>query len=352
MIAGEFAVLEPYQKLAVMAVNRFVYATIQTSDSNSLTLENFKIKAGWEFIESTVIIHSDNPRVDFVQEAMTNTLIYLQEHGIKTGHFSLTIKSELDDASGKKYGLGSSAAAVTSVVAAILNYFLPIKPADTLIFKLASISHVKTQGNGSGADIAAATYGGVLKYSSFQADWLLREIDQAVTLTELVEKQWPYFTVKPIQIPNELVLCIGWTGNPASTSNLVDKILQLKINESPKFDAFIQKSERAVQHFFKGMETNDIPLLFEGVQENRQALAEVGREAQAQLETPLLKTLSDLAKTFGGVGKQSGAGGGDCGIAFMPSEMKAEQLMKAWREANIKPLDLTAYSQGVTLIEN
>jgi len=350
MIAGEFAVLEPYQKLAVMAVDRFVYAQIQASDINSLTLENFNINTGWDFDGTSVSIASENPRVNFVQEAMKNTLIYLREHDIEISPFSLTIKSELDDESGKKYGLGSSAAVVTSAVAAILNYFLPIKPADMLIFKLAAISHVKTQGNGSGADIAAATYGGVLEYSSFQADWLLEEIQCTESLTVLVEKKWTYLTVKSITIPERLEICIGWTGNPASTSDLVNHILLLKRNEPSKFDTFIHNSDQAVRDFLKGMKTSDIPLLFEGIKRNRHALAKVGQEAHVQLETPLLQTLSDQAEENGGVGKQSGAGGGDCGIAFMPSKEKVEQLKQAWSKENIKALDLTVYPHGATVL--
>lgn len=351
MIAGEFAVLEPYQKLAVMAVDRFVYTSIQSSSSNLLTLENFNlIDLPWQFNQSAVIIDTDNPHVNFVQEAMANALTYLEEHDIHPGSFSLKIKSELDDVSGKKYGLGSSAAVVTSVIAAILNYFLPINPADTLIFKLASISHVKTQGNGSGADIAAATYGGILQYSSFQADWLIEEIEQETTLTELVEKKWTYFSVQPIELPEELELCIGWTGNPASTSDLVNKILELKSNQPERFKEFIKKSDYAVHDFLYGMKTKDVPLLFQGIKQNRQALAKVGREARVQLETPLLETLSDLAEKYGGVGKQSGAGGGDCGIAFMPSEKKVDELMQAWKEAKIKPLKLTVYPQGASIV--
>src|SRR5699024_11349432 len=147
--------------------------------------------------------------------------------------FSLIIKSALDDESGKKDGLGSIASVVTSAVAVILNYFLPIKPADMLIFKLAAISHVKTQGNGSGADIAAATYGGVLEYSSFQADWLLEEIQCTESLTALVEKKWTYLTVKSITIPERLEICRSeeHTSELQSRFDLVRR-LQLDTNKS------------------------------------------------------------------------------------------------------------------------
>ena len=350
MIAGEFAVLEPYQKLAVMAVDRFVYASIQTSSYNSLTLENFHLSSlKWKFEDSTVVIDTEDERISFVKKAMQNTLTYLQEHHIQLDPFSLTIKSELDDVSGKKYGLGSSAAVVTSVVSAILNYFLPVKPSDTLIFKLASISHVKVQGNGSGADIAASTYGGMLEYASFQAEWLLEELETMSSLTELVEKKWTYFHVKPLPVSEKLKISIGWTGKPASTSKLVDKVLELKEYNLSSFEKFINESERAVRHFLEGMKTENIPLLLQGVKENRHALKAVGKAANAELETDQLKVLCDFAEAYGGAGKLSGAGGGDCGIAFMPSNKDIEALKKKWENADIQALDLSLYSKGASI---
>lgn len=350
MVAGEFAVLEPYQKLVVMAVDRYVYADIHACSENELTLTSFDlVSVPWDFKDETVMIHTDDERVDFVKEAMKHALNYLKEHEIEITPFSLAIKSELDDKSGKKYGLGSSAAVVTSVVSAILNYFLPLKPADTIIFKLAAISHVSIQGNGSGADIAAATYGGILQYSSFQADWLLNELKETNSLTELVEKKWKYFTVKSVTFPEDLEIQIGWTGSPASTSNLVNQVLALKETDPSTFETFRADSESAVSKFISGMDADDLSQLFTGVKENRQALVTIGREAGIALETPLLTKLSDLAEKHGGVGKQSGAGGGDCGIAFMPSKEKAQQLIKSWEKANIKPLDLAVSPVGAVI---
>src|SRR5699024_11469375 len=79
------------------------------------------------------------------------------------------------------------------------------------------------------------------------------------------------------------------------------------------FDSFLSASKEGVTNFFKGMKVENLPLLFKGVKQNRQALATVGKHAQADLETPLLRKLCDLAVQYGGAGKQSGAGGGDCG---------------------------------------
>ncbi|PAE27779.1 phosphomevalonate kinase [Paenibacillus sp. 7884-2] len=351
MIAGEFAVLEPYQKLAVTAVDRFVYASIEQSERNTLTLHDFDLEElEWSYEAEEVKIHSDDKRTQFVCDAMTVVYTYLKENNVRLGKFHLAIRSELDDSSGIKYGLGSSAAVVTSVITAILNKFHVEKPASELVFRLAAISHVKTQGNGSGADVAASSFGGMLQYASFQAEWLLDAYKNRNSITDLVESTWTYYDAKSIQMPKNVYFCVGWTGKPASTSKLVDRILQLKSDNPEAFQRFLNASKLAVDQFLQGMENADVELLLKGVKQNREALATVGKDADTPVETPLLGTLCDLAESLGGAGKPSGAGGGDCGIAFMPSKQQADELMKAWEEAGIKALSLQSYQYGANII--
>lgn len=352
MVAGEFAVLEPYQQLIVMAVDRYVYATLTESTKNRLSLPDFGLTdLSWEYTPKGLHIETNDTRTRFVEEAMSTVLSYLREQSVELISFQLSIKSELDDVSGVKYGLGSSAAVVTSVITAILNAHLPEKPPEKLLFKLAAMAHVKTQGSGSGADVAASSYGGFLRYSSFQADWLLKNYQRVNSLTELIGLDWPYFSIQPISLPEDVCLCIGWTGTPASTSKLIPKIRGLNDSNASLYEQFLQDSKEAVSAFLQGIETGERDILFNGVQANRRALATVGEKAGIAVETPLLKTLCDLAEQHGGVGKPSGAGGGDCGIAFVPDEQKASQLELAWERAGIKPLTVRPTSQGTKIIE-
>src|SRR5699024_12131831 len=54
------------------------------------------------------------------------------EKKVNTTPFSITVRSELDDEeTGAKYGLGSSAAVVTSVITAVLEKFLRYPPAES-----------------------------------------------------------------------------------------------------------------------------------------------------------------------------------------------------------------------------
>jgi len=351
MIAGEFAVLVPYQRIVVMAVNRFVYTTIQSSQDNMLSLENFNLELEWDYVNQKIHIHSDDKRKTFVENAMTTVYTYLWENDIPVTPVHISVRSELNDASGLKYGLGSSAAVVTSVIYAILKKFLPTDPPLSLIFKLASITHVRTQGNGSGADVAASTYGGVLAYTSFQAEWLKKAIETTGSITELVHKDWIYWSVKPIHLPENVQVCIGWTGTPASTSKLVSHVLALRESNPAAFEAFIKRSDMAVMMFLQGAKTGHFPELFRGIKMNRQALVDVGHAADTIIETPLLSALSDMAEQYGGAGKSSGAGAGDCGIAFLPPEINAEEMEQKWKKQGIKPLALTISHDGSVVWE-
>ena len=90
---------------------------------------------------------------------------------IKLKHFHLTIDSNLADDSGQKYGLGSSAAVLVSVVK-VLNEFYDMQLSNLYIYKLAVIANMKLQSLSSCGDIAVSVYSGWLAYSTFDHDWL------------------------------------------------------------------------------------------------------------------------------------------------------------------------------------
>ncbi|HLS59665.1 MAG TPA: phosphomevalonate kinase [Virgibacillus sp.] len=351
MMAGEFAVLEPDQKLVVMAVDRFVYATLERSDKNILNLPDLQLNGlTWGYRHDQIQVNTDDKRISFVQDAMAIANHYLAEKSITLDNFTLTIKSELDDESGVKYGLGSSAAVVTSVISALLTQFLPEEPSAMLIFKLAAISHVKTQGSGSGADVAASSYGGILAYSSFQSDWLLEEYNRASSLINFIESEWRFLSIKRIELPEHTKVCIGWTGSPASTSALIKEVLKLKVTNPKQFQTFLNESSVAVKQILYGAENGELDKIFAGIKQNRQALLTVGKNAGVAIETPLLTELCTIAENQGGAGKPSGAGGGDCGIAFMPSEEAAQRLFHCWKDKGIMPLDVAVHPTGAIAI--
>lgn len=348
MVAGEYAVLMPNQSLIVTAVDRFVFVEINSSKKNKLSLVDFQLKdMNWSYADQRLRLDVEDQRTSFVQAAMEVTLTYLKENFLSTQPIHMTIKSELDDDSGHKYGLGSSAAVVTGVVTALLMKHLQREPDKDLVFKLAAIAHVQVQGSGSGADIAASTYGGMLEYRSFQAEWLLDEINKSEKISDLVNKDWKYLHIKKLSFPKDWHMLVGWTGTPASTARLVPKVLAYKEKNEEDFNNFVEKSSQAVKSILSGIETNNIDQFFFGVKENREALAEIGALAEVPIETPLLYKLQKIARDKGGIGKLSGAGGGDCGIAFTNQKELIEKIQKEWEVHGIKNLNMTFHPKGV-----
>lgn len=352
MVAGEYAVLEPNYPLIVTAVDRFVYATVEECNQNLLTLKDFGLhNIRWDYDYREPYIRSNDERIKFVQEALKVTLLYLQERKIALPSISITIHSNLDDQSGIKYGLGSSAAVVTAVVSSILWKALQKAPSKQLIFKLASIAHVTTQGNGSGADIAASCYGGFLKYTSFQATWLLTAYKNVTSLLSFVEMDWPYLSIEKFTLPANIYFYVGWTGKAASTAKLVDEILTLKSKTPALYEMFLEQSKSAVALIFRGLKDKDPSLLYKGIERNRRCLKELGDFTNVTIETEQLKTLSEIAKQYGAAGKLSGAGGGDCGIAFTTSKQVGENMIQAWQAGGIKPLNIQPALEGVRRLE-
>jgi len=76
-------------------------------------------------------------------------------------------------------------------------------------------------------------------------------------------------------------------------------------------------------------------------------LEQLGREIELPIVTPALARLVSAARRAGAVAKPSGAGGGDCGIAFATSAAQAAAVRTAWEAEGILPLPLAIAPAGV-----
>ncbi|MCC3357147.1 phosphomevalonate kinase [Bacillus sp. REN16] len=348
LIAGEYAVLEPEQQAVVIAVNRFITVTIEPSTQYILSLPDLDFDfLTWENSGNTIQLSDSDSQLQFIQHSIEVATQFLQESSIDVRPFHLTINSDLNDSlSGRKYGLGSSAAVVVAVISAILKLHCTENPSLDQIFKLSAISHLKTQKNGSGIDIAASTYGGWLMYSSFQPKWVLNELQKRTRLINLVEKPWPNLSITPLHAPTCLKLYVGWTKEVASTVSMINKVKSFQNKQPKEYYQFLKKSSFAVERLRKSFEENDCMGALLSLSINRQALKELGEHAGIKIETLGLEKLLSVASTYGSC-KSSGAGGGDCGIVFMKGEGHREALYKEWRKVGIIPLNLRISEQGV-----
>jgi phosphomevalonate kinase len=337
-IAGEYAVLEN-QPAVVTAVSKYVTVTLEPSDHFYLRLPSLGLNhVTWRYEHHDIKTSIEHPKLNFIKHALRAVCEYLGDnHTLLREPFSILVESELDEATtGKKFGLGSSAAVVTGIVKALLQK--AGIHSDERVFKIAAVAHFMGQGSGSGADIAASTFGGLLRYTSFRPAWMSKKLNEGMRIKEIIDEPWPYFTCERLSAPPQLHFCAGWTQSPAGTGSLLQKMDVFKKNHPEVYQTFLQASAQAVSIFVGGLVENNAEAAIKGLRMNRKALVQLGEAAKIPIETDALKRLADIAESFGGAGKPSGAGGGDCGIALLKGEEHIASLYKAWRKAGIEPL--------------
>jgi phosphomevalonate kinase len=218
----------------------------------------------------------------------------------------------------RKLGLGRSAATIAAAVVARRRLAgATLEPTAVLADALAANARFQ-DGQGSGADVAAAVYGGVIA----------------------AERRNDDLTVARHALPDGLELVAGWTGESAATTPLVSAFAAMP---SPPV---LPELAAAARDAVAAIGANDAGRLCAALDRSGDLLARFGAETGLPIVTPALRRLIDAARAAGAVAKPSGAGGGDCGIAIAPTARVATAVRAAWRDAGILPLDVVVASQG------
>ena len=345
-IAGEYAVVEPGHPAIIVAVDQFVTVTVEeTTDEGSIQSAQYSsLPIRWTRRNGELVLDIRENPFHYVLAAIRLTEKYAQEQGTTLAFFHLKVTSELDSANGRKYGLGSSGA-VTAATVKALNAFYQLGLDNGHIFKLAALAHLAVQGNGSCGDIAASCYGGWIAFSTFEHAWVKNQL-ACLSIAQLIHKEWPALMIEPLPVPKQLRLVIGWTGSPASTSDLVDQVHRSKKDNTLDYQAFLAESKTCVTQMIQGFHANNIKEIQASLITNRRLLLELATLTDVVIETPALKKLCDVAENLGGAGKASGAGGGDCGIVLFKQKSGILPLVSAWEKQGITLLPLHVYFYG------
>ncbi|MCX6815909.1 MAG: phosphomevalonate kinase [Candidatus Aenigmarchaeota archaeon] len=355
-ISGEWSILEVGNIGMVAAVNNRVHVDIEKSDRISVTAEDFDIRDAKAKFENGKIVFFDidDKKKDILKlpgEAVSVSLRYLEDHQIPLRPFKITTSSREAqvDVNGemKKVGFGSSAAVVVATVAAVLDFHGYAAKKDE-IYKLSTIAHYFAQGKvGSAFDVAASTYGGLFVYSRFDPDWLTKKMEAGEKLSDIIKEKWPSFIAEELAIPDNFRLLVAWTKESASTVNMVKQMNEFKKAEPEKYSKFMGDVANCARSAIKAWKDNDQDAYLIALQNNREALARLGKETGLPIETNDLRLLAEVANECGAAGKLSGAGGGDCGIAVCFDEETARNVIEKWKETDLYPLDVTIDKQGV-----
>lgn len=342
-IAGEYAVVEAGHPAIIVAVDQFITVSLEHNEEYG-SIRSFQygeLPILWTRQDGQLVLDKRENPFHYILAAMELTEQYAQEQGKELSFYELSVTSELDNSTGKKYGLGSSGAVTVATVKALCKYY-QLDVTKKQIFKLAALAHLSVQGNGSCGDIAASVYGGWIAFTTFERQWVADKFKNE-SLTTLLALVWPELSIQTLTPPRDLRLVIGWTGSPASTSSLVDKVTKQREMDQASYQRFLQDSKQCVEALIQAFEENNIPKIQEKIRLNRQLLLGMSKKTGVVIETPALKKLCDLAETYHGAAKSSGAGGGDCGIVLFRQKEGMLPLITAWEKEEITNLPLHVY---------
>lgn len=266
MILGEHAVVYGYPCI-VQAIDKKITARVEKSEHDSFIMAG----ADNRFAESALII-------------------FRKTYGIAEP-VAITTEAEFTD----RMGFGSSAAATVATLKALALFF-QIPMSEREFFDIGYKAVLAVQGTGSGFDVAAAVYGGVLYYAK---------------KGEIIDR----IAVEP------LPLIIGYTGQKASTTNLVEKVYRAYNQHKKEVTGIFSLIGKLVEEGKMTLEKADWVRLGQIMTKNHELLTRLA------VSTPQLDAMVRAAIANGAYGaKLSGAGGGDCMIALSSEKNRADVI--------------------------
>ncbi len=269
MLLGEHAVLKG-KKALVCAVNRRVSVFCKKRHDRKITISS----SLGDFTTDLDNIRI-NPEFSFVLTAVSR-----QKDKLLTG-LDLKIESEFTH----EIGLGSSAAVTAAVMTAI--FAITGREIDkTAVFDCCLRVVQQVQGSGSGADLAAAIFGGVLVYRMEP-----RKIE-------------PVFPVFPVSVV--------YSGSKTPTSKVINIVEEKYQNNKALYSAIFDLMDQSVPYAKKYIQANDLGALGEIFNINQGLMDAIGVSSST-----LAGINYELRRDPGIFGsKISGSGLGDCVVGI------------------------------------
>ncbi|HHX48349.1 MAG TPA: phosphomevalonate kinase [Brevibacterium sp.] len=361
-IAGEYAVVEPGQPAVLIAVDRCITVRLTESEGAGRihSSEYGQAPVIWRREDDGEHIIVDERPFDYVLSAISTVEELRSGRGARPRYFDLEISSELNDADGRKFGLGSSAAVTVATIAA-LDEFYELGLTLTERFKLAVLATIAISTKASGGDLAASTFGGWIRYSSPDRAALHAHREAHGVVSAMTCAEWAGCSARRVTPPSSVDLLVGWTGSPASTEHLVKRVHtpseradessaeyseSTPAPEKPRpLVSFAAESHTLVDDLVAAFDADDAEASMTTIRSVRALLQRLSDSTRSLIETEALHDLCEIAETHGAAAKPSGAGGGDCGIALAHSHTEAQTILSGWEAAGIRPLDLGAHRE-------
>jgi phosphomevalonate kinase len=301
VLAGEYAVTDGHRAL-VAAVD--VRARVACAPAPSLVLEGNFARA---------IDAADRRELRARLPLLCAVIDELDARAVPLPALRARVDTSAFSRAGEKVGLGSSAAACSALVRALA----PDASIDD-VHAMARTAHRAFQGGGSGIDVAASCYGGVV---SFQAG---------------VASPAP-------PLPRALDWVVVFVGHGTSTQGFVDRYAAL-----PDRRSHAARLAAAADAFFDACRRDDALALCEAIDHAREAMGAMGQAAGIDVVSAPHARVAALTRAHGGAAKPSGAGGGDVAICAVAPEARAA-LVAALASEAFTVLDVKLGAPGARL---
>jgi mevalonate kinase len=274
MLLGEHAVLHGHRAL-VCAINRRITVKLLPEASSFVTIEsalgNYKSP-----LEELV----DHASLRFALQAIRQHL-----ETIPTG-FKLTIESDFS----ADIGFGSSAAVTVAVHAALMQWIDEVFPDRKELFVRALETIHAVQGRGSGADVAASVFGGIVGYTTQQE-----------------------FDPVELSLPLTAVYC----GYKKPTPEVISHVEELRAKDPSTYGRIYAEVDSSVEAAVACLRQRDLPGFGKILNRNQQLMDQMGVNTPELHE--IVTALQATPDVFGA--KISGSGLGDCVIGIGYAEL-------------------------------
>ncbi len=297
LLFGEYAVLDGAEAI-VAAVDRFATGRFEPGD----TLEFETIHPGSKSMTLT----------PFAQALCREITPKSGKYTVDLSDFFAPTEKGVE-----KLGLGSSAAGAVAF-ARLFSENLN----DSQVFEISQRAHRFVQGSGSGADIAACSFGGLSCYTwneSLQQGQRKAISDSANLLPQLLMVQ---------------------TNVPASTPKLVSAVKAFQAAQPQKCGAIFQALADAAQKGKKAFQIGDFDLLKSAVFENVDALKALTRDSGLKVFSEVLEKIEETLIPLNVACKSTGAGMGDLAWALVQNEQEAELVRDALCRRGFRTISL------------
>ncbi|MDH3491532.1 MAG: hypothetical protein OEM20_05950 [Gammaproteobacteria bacterium] len=308
VLCGEYAVLDGAPAVC-MAVNRRARVKVMAVGGqwHRVSAPGYSSLEGRFVLDGNAIRWLQGENEYRIVDAVWHTVAPVPKRFLS---IELDARAFVDEASGNKIGIGSSAALTVALAAALAQSSDVLEPALR--------SHRRFQGGtGSGVDIATSVRGGLIEYRMKRA------------------------AVSPLRWPAGLACRLVWTGVPASTRVKLDKLE--KTGHRASRGALFEAAESMASAWRSAAAVmSRYPAYIEALQQfsvdHDLGIFDAGHE---QLVTD--------AAAAGLVYKPCGAGGGDVGILLGNSDEQLDNFMKGLKVPGCQVLDFELEPDGALL---